>query len=181
MSDQPPATSQPSQDQQQNPIPPALYLGCKHYSRACSKQCPNPICLGKFYPCRLCHDSEFDSVTDPKKHHSFDRHKVTTITCLRCSTVQPHSKVCLNCKQDFALYYCGVCVFYDDKGEEKKIFHCDKCGICRVGGRESFFHCDRCDMCLNVVMRDNHLCKAAAFKQDCPVCLSDLQSSRTAC
>lgn len=27
---------------------------------------------------------------------------------------------------------------------EKEQYHCDACGICRIGGRENFFHCDRC-------------------------------------
>jgi RING finger/CHY zinc finger protein 1 len=52
-------------------------LGCKHYRRGCLKQCPNPICEGKYYPCRLCHDEAQESITDPKRHHLFDRHKVT--------------------------------------------------------------------------------------------------------
>jgi hypothetical protein len=29
----------------------------------------------------------------------------------------------------------------------KRQFHCDKCRICRVGGREHFFHCDQCGCC----------------------------------
>ena len=31
------------------------------------------------------------------------------------------------------------CRFYDDD-VRKGQFHCDKCGICRVGGRDNFFH-----------------------------------------
>ena len=31
-------------------------FGCKHYRRACMLQCPDPICAGEFYICRLCHD-----------------------------------------------------------------------------------------------------------------------------
>ena len=26
-------------------------------------------------------------------------------------------------------------------------FHCDRCGICRVGGADNFFHCDTCGCC----------------------------------
>jgi RING finger and CHY zinc finger domain-containing protein 1 len=43
--------------------------GCKHYSRAVLKQCSHPACEGRFYKCRLCHDEEWDQVTDIKKHH----------------------------------------------------------------------------------------------------------------
>jgi len=28
-----------------------------------------------------------------------------------------------------------------DDTTSKKQFHCEDCGICRVGGRENFFHC----------------------------------------
>lgn len=115
---------------------------------------------------------------DPKRHHNFERHKVTTIKCLKCNTVQPKSNTCQKCEVQFAKYYCGVCVFFDDKGIDKKIFHCDKCGICRVGPSERFFHCDKCGMCLNIAMKDNHMCKEQAYKEDCPVCLTDLHTSR---
>ena len=31
-------------------------FGCKHYLRACQLQCPDPICAGAYFTCRLCHD-----------------------------------------------------------------------------------------------------------------------------
>ncbi len=55
-------------------------------------------------------------------------------------------------------------MFYDNKADEKKVYHCDKCGICRVGGRENQFHCDKCETCLRLVMLNNHVCKEARFK-----------------
>jgi hypothetical protein len=38
---------------------------------------------------------------------------------------------------------CSSHVFWQTK---KQQYHCDACGICRIGGRENFFHCDRCGM-----------------------------------
>lgn len=95
---------------------------------------------------------------NPKLNHQFDRHKVTTIKCLRCEEVQAKSKTCVKCKVDFAGYYCEICALYDDDFEKKKIFHCEKCGICRVGGKENTFHCDVCECCLSLTQKNNHLC-----------------------
>lgn len=151
-------------------------MGCKHYSRGCMKQCPNSLCQGKFWSCRLCHDEAFESITDPKLHHLFERHKVTTIKCLTCQLEQPKSKTCTSCQNDFAKYYCEICCFYDND-TAKMVYHCDKCGICRVGGRDSQFHCDTCGCCYTMLMKDNHECKAVRFQQDCPICLTDMHSS----
>ncbi|XLR23985.1 hypothetical protein S83_051885, partial [Arachis hypogaea] len=41
---------------------------------------------------------------------------------------------------------------------EKQQFHCDDCGICRVGGQENYFHCEKCGSCYSVTLRDNHVC-----------------------
>lgn len=151
-------------------------MGCKHYSRGCQKQCADPRCKGKFYACRWCHDEEFLSCVDPKLHHQFDRHAVTKVKCLKCNLEQPKSKTCTQCKVDFAAYYCEICSFYDND-TSKNVYHCDKCGICRVGGRDSQFHCDRCGCCYVMSMKDNHQCKDNRFKQDCPICLTDMHNS----
>ena len=140
-------------------------FGCKHYLRKCQLQCPDPICEGKFYTCRLCHDEIwFDNCFDPKKNHKLDRHKVTHVKCLRCKHEQPKGKTCIKCKKDFSLYYCSICSLYDDKFQEKEIFHCDKCGICRVGGRDKTYHCDTCGCCLQLQMKGNHKCSEARLK-----------------
>jgi len=95
---------------------------------------------------------------DPKKNHQLNRHMVTKIKCLRCSTVQPKAKACIECKEEFAKYFCEVCCLYDDNGDTKGFFHCDGCGICRAGGSAKFFHCDKCEACLGIGMKDNHKC-----------------------
>ena len=156
---------------------PADYLGCKHYGRACLMECPDyERCgKGKFYPCRLCHNEiHFEKELDPKKNHQLDRHAVKHVKCLRCDTEQEKGPTCISCKKDFSLYFCSVCCLYDDDFERKKVFHCEGCGICQVGGRENFFHCDKCEMCLSIHMKANHKCVEARFKQDCTVCMEDL-------
>jgi RING finger/CHY zinc finger protein 1 len=66
---------------------------------------------------------------------------------------------------------------------ENEPYHCDKCGICRVGGKDNFEHCDTCGMCIKKDDFDNHNCQAGILmaKAKCPVCYEDLFSSRTAC
>lgn len=50
-------------------------------------------------------------------------------------------------KYPFSLQYtCLVCNLFDD--EDRNQYHCEGCGICRVGGRGRFFHCKVCNMCL---------------------------------
>lgn len=128
-------------------------LGCKHYLRGCQLQCPNPICEGACYPCRFCHDEVmYENQMDIKKNHAIDRHAVTHVKCLRCDTLQPKSDSCQNCKAAFSNYYCAICSLYDDKSVEKGIYHCDKCGICKVGGRQTSFHCDVCECCYKLPM-----------------------------
>ena len=91
---------------------------------------------GSFWPCRLCHDAiHLEAEMDPKKNHQLNRHKVTKIKCLRCNTVQPKARACINCKEEFAKYFCEICCLYDDNGDKKGFFHCDGCGICRAGGK----------------------------------------------
>ncbi len=57
---------------------------------------------------------------------------------------------CIKCEIVFAKYFCSVCNLYDDNGEKKGIYHCDKCGICRVGPAKKYFHCDSCNACLHI-------------------------------
>ena len=152
--------------------------GCKHYRRKCQKQCPE--CL-EFFTCRLCHNEEkFERAKDIKKAHELDRHKVSTIRCLQCLLPQKPQQACEGCAVQFAVYFCAVCNLFDNDAIQKGIFHCEKCGICRVGGRNNFFHCDTCNACLSLAMEGSHKCKKELFKEDCPVCLEDMHTSRKA-
>jgi RING finger/CHY zinc finger protein 1 len=138
--------------------------GCEHYLRKCSFVSP---CCNKIYKCRLCHDAS--------ETHEINRHSVRYIVCQLCDTKQPVSNKCINCKTQFGNYYCQVCRLFDDNNKGQ--FHCDKCGICRVGGKDNFFHCDKCDLCLNVSLKNLHKCVEKVSHSTCPVCLEDLHSS----
>ncbi|XP_065827708.1 RING finger and CHY zinc finger domain-containing protein 1-like [Oscarella lobularis] len=143
--------------------------GCEHYSRKCALIAP---CCAKVYPCRVCHDAA--------ESHNIDRRAVTEVRCNECKTRQPVGNKCENCDVTFgSSYFCKICRLYDDK--DKGQFHCDSCGICRVGGRENFFHCDCCRLCIGTYLRNSHKCVERASKSNCPVCMEDLHSSRDAC
>ena len=114
-------------------------FGCKHYKRACLMQCPHPICEGKFYPCRLCHDEvHYDAETDMRKNHQLDRHAVTRVKCLRCGKEQDKQKTCEECGKDFAAYFCSICCLYDDKAEQKGIFTAMAVVFVGLGAEKTF-------------------------------------------
>ena len=56
------------------------------------------------------------------------------------------------------------------------IFHCDKCGICRVGGKEFSVHCETCQCCIFKEHKESHKCVKGKL-EDCPICMEDMQSS----
>ena len=62
--------------------------------------------------------------------------------------------------------------------EVDQVFHCDQCGLCRGGSRETCFHCDKCDTCIDVKYKLKHKCVKGGLKQDCPICMVDLHTSR---
>lgn len=139
-------------------------LGCRHYLRACKLRA---ACCGKLYTCRLCHD-------DAEQTHIMDRYATKEMLCLRCDTLQPVSGKCVNknCGISFARYYCEVCKFFDDK-ENRKIYHCHSCNVCRAGDGlgKDFFHCMKCNQCMSMKYRNcGHRCVERAMESDCPVC-----------
>ncbi|CAL8249363.1 unnamed protein product [Merluccius merluccius] len=116
--------------------------GCEHYVRSCLLKAP---CCGKLYVCRLCHDAE--------ENHQMDRFKVSQVQCCDCQTVQQAQQSCQQCQVEFGEYYCDICHLFD---KDKKQYHCQQCGICRIGPRENYFHCEKCNLCLVSDMRGNH-------------------------
>jgi len=147
-----------------------LQHGCEHYRRRCKLVAP---CCGEVFWCRHCHNdvkSENEVVRqsalsadtpthqqhcslmyrfvvqDPKKRHELERKNVKELVCALCGTRQPVNQHCQHCFVTFGVYSCMECIFFDDE-TAKKQFHCDDCGICRVGGREKFFHCQTCGCC----------------------------------
>lgn len=146
--------------------------GCSHYDRGCMLLCPE---CDEYFWCRHCHNDKYEDHLDPKKSHRLEREKVITIKCGECEKEQDISNECIECGLNFGNYYCEKCRFYDNvcKGQ----FHCDKCGICRVGGKENYFHCDRCNACLSIKMKGKHKCINETLKMNCPVCLDYLMDS----
>jgi len=63
---------------------------------------------------------------------------------------------------------CSPHVFWQTK---KQQYHCDSCGICRIGGRDNFFHCDRCGMyCLQLILK--HMISGLLLLSHCCTILS---------
>lgn len=106
-------------------------LGCPHYKRNIKLQCS--ACY-RWYTCRFCHDDAED--------HSLNRRETRNMLCMLCGCAQAASEKCTRCGERSARYYCSVCKLWDDD-VAKSIYHCNDCGICRVGqglGKD-FYHC----------------------------------------
>ncbi|KAK4790670.1 hypothetical protein SAY86_017974 [Trapa natans] len=147
--------------------------GCEHYRRRCRIRAP---CCNNVFACRHCHNEATSSLSNPKHHHELVRHNVSQVICAVCDTEQEVMQVCSNCGVKMGEYFCSICKFYDDD-TGKNQFHCDECGICRVGGRENFFHCPKCGSCYTISLRDNHHCIENSMKSHCPVCYEYLFDS----
>ena len=131
-------------------------FGCQHYKRRCQLSCSE---CDEFHTCRFCHDDlKYYNERDHKKIHKIDRYTVNQVRCLNCETVQKPQQNCEKCDIQFASYFCKVCNLFDDEGESKMNYHCDKCNVCRVGGEESSFHCDNCECCYDFTKKDTHTC-----------------------
>lgn len=106
-------------------------LGCEHYKRNVKLQCS---ACHRWYTCRFCHDAVED--------HNLNRRETKNMLCMLCECAQPAAGECTRCSERAAWYYCDVCKLWDDS-PDKNIYHCNDCGICRVGeglGKD-FFHC----------------------------------------
>ncbi|XP_046999021.1 RING finger and CHY zinc finger domain-containing protein 1 isoform X2 [Schistocerca americana] len=143
-------------------------VGCSHYKRKSKFVTP---CCNKIYTCRFCHDEN--------ESHAVNRKDVTELVCTNCETRQKVQAECENCHLRFGKYTCLECKLFDD--EEKNQYHCDGCGICRIGGRDRFFHCQKCNMCLPIKLKNRHKCVENVSRANCPVCLEDIHTSRIPC
>ncbi|KAL8859498.1 MAG: hypothetical protein Q9178_003897 [Gyalolechia marmorata] len=135
-------------------------LGCPHYRRNIKLQCSS--CY-RWYTCRFCHDEV--------ENHLLNRRETRNMLCMFCGCAQPASKECIQCGERSARYYCSVCKFWDDD-PAKQIYHCNDCGICRIGqglGKD-FFHCKTCCACLSIRTLENHRCIERSTDCDCPIC-----------
>jgi len=145
-------------------------MSCVHYEAKCNIVAP---CCNRVFGCRVCHDE-----MTPEGHPAMDRFKVREVVCKECHTRQERSNQCIKCKIIFAEYHCNLCNIWMDLTKEP--FHCDKCGICRVGGHQNFRHCDECCMCIAIALYDTHSCLKDKYKNSCPVCREDMHTSRLA-
>ncbi|KAJ1699443.1 hypothetical protein LUZ63_007955 [Rhynchospora breviuscula] len=141
--------------------------GCKHYRRRCKIRAP---CCDEVFYCRHCHN---ESMRD---HHEINRREVETVICLICDAEQPVSQVCSHCGVRMGEYFCAICKFFDDD-ISKEHYHCDDCGICRIGGKESYFHCKKCGSCYSIGLRDKHSCVENSMRNYCPICYEYLFDS----
>lgn len=108
-----------------------IYLGCVHYHRNVKLECHT---CKKWYTCRFCHDEAED--------HSLIRRDTEHMLCMLCGHAQPAAQDCRQCGEQTAQYYCDICKLWDNDSK-KSIYHCNDCGICRIGqglGKD-FFHC----------------------------------------
>ncbi|KAK5114997.1 hypothetical protein LTR85_010035 [Meristemomyces frigidus] len=151
---------------------PAL-LGCKHYKRNVKVQCFD---CHRWFPCRHCHDQS-RNLPFP---HQLNRQRTQNMLCMLCRTPQSAAEMCANCGEYAAWYYCSKCKLWDNDSN-KRIYHCDDCGICRVGeglGKD-FKHCRRCNVCISISTSASHPCIERATEGDCPLCLVRLFESPT--
>ncbi|KAL4930038.1 RING finger and CHY zinc finger domain-containing protein [Aspergillus undulatus] len=135
-------------------------LGCPHYKRNVKLQCFD---CKKWYTCRFCHDEVED--------HHLDRPKTENMLCMICGHAQPAAQYCTRCGELAAQYYCVACKLWDNDAS-KSIYHCNDCGICRIGkgiGKD-FFHCKTCSVCLPVSIETTHRCIERSTQCDCPIC-----------
>ncbi|PIA92646.1 putative RING finger protein [Cercospora beticola] len=141
-------------------------LGCMHYKRNVKVQCFD---CQRWFPCRHCHDQSKD-LPFP---HALNRHKTQNMLCMLCQTPQPAAHECMNCGNYAAWYFCSKCKLWDND-TNKRIYHCDDCGICRVGeglGKD-FVHCKRCNVCISISTSAAHPCIERATEGNCPLCLN---------
>lgn len=137
-------------------------------------------------PCRLCYAERGDDSTP------FPRKDVEAMVCAFCACAQPCAGHCRNpdctAHERPHSYYCGVCHLWEHRpggGREGSsrvrgdgplleppppppIYHCDQCGICRIGPRSMYRHCGGCGMC--VPRRLPHRCWGELHGASCPVC-----------
>lgn len=158
-------------------------LGCPHYARSCKLRHPTS---GRLYTCRLCCEQERENPLKDRDSN-LDRYAVTEIYCMRCSTLQPAAKSCINpdCESQrddsqrdpFAKHHCKLCNLYDDEAN-KNIFHCPFCNVCRIGKGLGidYRHCMRCNACVSLI-DDDHRCIPQRLQSFCPICHESMSES----
>ncbi|NXA61552.1 ZN363 protein, partial [Mohoua ochrocephala] len=88
---------------------------------------------------------------DGAEEHQLDRFRVSEVQCIRCRLLQK--------------------VGPGGGGAEVTA------GV-GIGPKEDFFHCSKCNLCLSLSLRGKHKCIENVSRQDCPICLEDIHTSR---
>ncbi|KAH9306204.1 hypothetical protein KI387_010608, partial [Taxus chinensis] len=135
-------------------------FGCEHYKRNCKLRA---ACCGQLFTCRFCHDKVSD--------HSMDRRATMEMMCMKCLQIQPVAPSCTTSSCEgllMAQYFCNICKFFDD---EREIYHCPFCNLCRVGKGLGidFFHCMTCNACMSKTLAV-HRCREKGLESNCPIC-----------
>ncbi|NXP74371.1 ZN363 protein, partial [Ramphastos sulfuratus] len=139
----------------------------------CRSQAP---CCGKLYACRLCHDGAEGGAAMLRVPVRARGKPDCRFPAPPSAPLRPQAQQrCEGCQNLFGEYYCEICHLFD---RDKKQYHCAECGICRIGPKEDFFHCSTCNLCLSLSLRGKHKCIENVSRQDCPICLEDIHTSR---
>ena len=128
-------------------------IECSHYP---NKKCNHFYfdCCKKYYECVRCHNEN--------ENHLF---KLKHITCKLCNREQSINASCIQCHISFSNTYCEICCLFSD---QEHIFHCDQCGICRVGKKDEMIHCTECNACFK---KEEHQCIQSISKDsECCFC-----------
>ncbi|KAK8807264.1 hypothetical protein WA158_004023 [Blastocystis sp. Blastoise] len=144
-------------------------LGCKHGSRGCSIFCSE---CKEWFACAECHDIA--------KDHIFDIYNVKYMACMYCLHVQEPSQYCEKCGEKLGDYYCDICHFWVNN---KSIYHCPHCKMCRVGEGLNIdhYHCMKCDSCQPIEYEEIHECLENAAHANCPICQQEMLYSMNSC
>ena len=148
----------------------ATRSSCPHYQRHCKVKFE---CCEQLYGCHRCHNEDANRQC---KDGKVKAHHATHTECTRCHVRQEiaaDSQHCSNCNLKLAQYFCFKCKHFT--GTDKKPYHCDKCGICRIHADRSF-HCDVCNVCLDVRLMGKHVCRPDSGHEKCFICLEDVFS-----
>lgn len=147
-----------------------LFESCNHTKRNCKIISP---CCNEIFDCRICHDDvKYHNEQDIKKQHILNSKEIKKIICKECDVQQKSQQYCEKCNICFGKYYCEICNIFDN---ERDIFHCDKCGNCRLGKKDEYKHCDECGACFPLTHFENRKCIKDSSNSDCPICCESLK------
>ncbi|KAH9608672.1 hypothetical protein KSS87_021889 [Heliosperma pusillum] len=143
-------------------------FGCKHYKQNCKLVA---TCCNRIFTCRRCHDEEIHD-------HAMDRKSTAQMMCMKCLEIQPIGRTCStpSCNEySMARFYCRFCRLFDD---EREIYHCPYCNLCRVGKGLGidYFHCMKCNACMGRSLTV-HKCIEKCIEDKCPICQEDMFTS----